>query len=192
MKYKAIKKFILDKLINELPEYLSYHRIAHVKDVLQASIVIGRREKVNEEDLILLKTAALFHDSGFIYGSTEHEEKSCEIARKYLPDYDYTTGQIEKICGMIMATKLPQRPHNHLEEILADADLDYLGRDDFFIIGDRLFKELVILDIISSEEEWNQLQVNFFKSHQYFTETSKNLRETVKAEHLAIIKSKLQ
>jgi predicted metal-dependent HD superfamily phosphohydrolase len=159
---------------------------------LDAAIFIAQQEAVNNEGLTLLKTAAVFHDSGFLVGAGDHEKSSCEIAGQYLPEYGYTSRQIEKICGMIMATKLPQTPHNHLEEILADADLDYLGRDDFFTIGNQLYDELAMFGIITNEDDWNRLQIKFFESHHYFTPTSIRLRQQKKQEHLAIIKSKLE
>src|SRR5690606_4215820 len=116
----------------------------------------------------------------------------CDIARQHLPDYDYTPEQIEVICGMIMATKIPQTPNNKLEKIICDADLDYLGRDDFFDIGNKLCDELCMYGIINSENEWNKLQVRFLEHHKYFTTSSKKLRKIKKAENLALVKSKIK
>jgi len=191
MDYKAVEDFMLQKLQNELPAHLSYHSVVHVKDVLNAAISLAQQENIHDEEIILVKTAAVFHDSGFLYGAQEHEKKSCELARKYLPEYGYTPEQIETICGMIMATKIPQTPHNHLEEILADADLDYLGRDDFFTISNWLFEELAMFGIVNNEDDWNRLQIKFFECHHYFTKTAINLRGNKKEEHLNMIKSKL-
>ncbi len=42
-----------------------------------------------------------------------------------------------------MATKIPQKLINQLEEILGEAGLDYLDRNDFFKIGKRLQYELI-------------------------------------------------
>ena len=192
MNYEAVKNLILNKLETELPKHLSYHSVAHVKDVLEASIRIAKEEQVSETELQLLKTAAVFHDAGFLFGARDHEIRSCELARHYLPQYDYNNEQIECICGLIMATKLPQQPKNHLEEILADADLDYLGRDDFFQIGNQLFEELVMFGIISNEDDWNRLQIKFFESHHYFTRTAIKLRQKSKEAHLLAIKAKLK
>ncbi len=192
MNYEAVEKVMLQKLQNELPEHLSYHSVVHVKDVLGAAIALAQQESINEEELVLVKTAAVFHDSGFLFGAQEHEKKSCEIARQYLPEYGYTSPQIEKICGMIMATKIPQTPHNHLEEILADADLDYLGREDFFTISNWLFEELAMFGIVNNEDDWNRLQIKFFEGHHYFTPTAIALRGRKKEEHLNMIKSKLK
>ena len=165
--------------------------LLHVKDVIKAVEEIAVAENVDGEDLMLLKTAALFHDSGFLHGAKDHEEKSCEIAQEYLLDYGYNQPQIDKIKGMIMATKIPQSPKNKLEEILADADLDYLGRDDFFKIGDKLFDELTMFGIVNSERDWNLLQEKFLESHHFFTKTAINNRNQKKQENLEIIKSKL-
>ena len=191
MKYNKIYAVIIDLLKEKLPEHLSYHSVGHIKDVIKSSEQIAISENVKPEELPLLKTAALFHDTGFLYGAKDHEEKSCEIAQTYLPDFDYSQHQIDLIKGMIMATKIPQRPQNHLEQILADADLDYLGRDDFFTIGDQLYEELSMFGIISSEYDWNLLQEKFLENHHFFTNTAINSRNLKKQENLNIIKAKL-
>ena len=84
MEYEKIKKIILKELKENLPEHLSYHSVMHVKDVINAVEEIALAENVGGEDLMLLKTAALFHDSGFLHGAKDHEQKSCEISQKYL------------------------------------------------------------------------------------------------------------
>lgn len=192
MEYEKLNKIILKRLRENLPEHLSYHSVMHVKDVIDAVEKIAKSEGVSDEDLVLLKTAALFHDTGFLYGSKNHEEKSCEIAVEYLSDNGYSDLHIEQIKGMIMATKIPQTPKNHLEQIVADADLDYLGRDDFFVIGDKLFEELSMFGIVNSERDWNLLQEKFLESHHYFTETAINTRKEKKQINLNIIKTKLK
>lgn len=191
MRFGEAKKFILGTLKNALPKHLSYHSVEHVKDVFNACKMLAASEGVAGENLKLLLTAALFHDSGFLKGPKEHEKKSCQIAKKHLPDFDYTPEQIKVICGMIMATKVPQEPQNHLEEIICDADLDYLGRDDFFEIGDKLYSELNMYGMLNTEDEWNKLQVRFLEAHHYFTKTAIKLRQRKKDKHLKLIKSKI-
>jgi len=90
-----------------------------------------------------------------------------------------------------MATRIPQSPQNRLGEILADADLDYLGRDNFFILSHRLFTELQAEGIIKDEEEWNKEQADFIGDHKYFTETSIKLRQAKRDQHITVIKSKI-
>lgn len=176
----------------KLPQYLTYHSINHVHDVLHSAIDLAEQEGVNGDDLILIKTAILFHDSGFLEEPKNHEERSCKIARHYLPEYEYSEGQIKKICGMIMATHIPQTPTNHLEEIVADADLDYLGRVDFLTISDYLYEEMLYFGMVSNRDEWNRIQVKFLEHHHYFTSTALKTRKPKKMEHLQAIKSKLK
>lgn len=188
MNYHAAKAFILDKLERELSEKLTYHGLHHTLDVLYATEELCRIERIAPYESLLLKTAALFHDSGFTINNREHEELGCQIARKHLPTYDYTREEIDQICGMIMATKIPQTPNNYLEGILCDADLDYLGRDDFHDIAATLFEELKAYNVLQQEEAWNRLQVNFLEKHAFFTRTNRRRRNSKKLRHLSELK----
>lgn len=192
MQFEKVKKHILAKLKKELPKNLTYHSLGHIKDVYSAAETLAKLEDVTGEDLTLLLTAVLFHDSGFLRQQKDHEAISCEIVRQILPNFDYTPEQIDRICGMIMATKIPQTPHNRLEEIICDADLDYLGRDDFFKIGNYLYDELSMYGLINNENEWNKLQERFLEGHHYFTTSAINLRKGKKDEYLAQIKEKIK
>ena len=192
MEFELVKKFIMKKLKKELPRNLTYHSAKHIKDVYGSAQTIAKLEGVKGEDLTLLLTAVLFHDSGFMKSRKEHERLSCEIASEYLPAYCYSPAQIERICDMIMATKIPQTPHNILEQIICDADLDYLGRDDFFRIGNGLYEELCIYGILNNKDEWNRLQVRFLEKHTYFTNTAMKLRKPKKDEYIKMVKNKLK
>ncbi|HEY6082867.1 MAG TPA: HD domain-containing protein [Chitinophagaceae bacterium] len=184
-KFTAISTLILGKLKQGLPPRLSYHCISHFEDVLRQSIRIARAEDIqNEEELFLLKTAALYHDSGFMFTYTGHEEKSCEIAEEDLTRLSITPMQIVKIKGLIIATRIPQNPATHLEQVLCDADLDYLGRDDFYPIAASLYRELKAFHFVKDEKEWNRIQVDFLSSHHYFTAASIRLRNEKKLMHL--------
>ena len=191
MQFQKAKAFILDKLEKELPKELTYHTLAHVNDVCSAAENIASLERVDEYEMKLLLTGALFHDAGFISGPDCHEEESCRIAARYLPGYNYSPEEIDRVCGIIMATKIPQSPKNHLEEIICDADLDYLGRDDFFPISDGLRTEFTNAGLVNNENDWNKLQVKFFEHHHFFTKTAIELRKQKKEQHLAIVKSKI-
>ncbi|MEN9612685.1 MAG: hypothetical protein RLZZ628_3499 [Bacteroidota bacterium] len=184
MQYQAAKTFIINELKTKLSSNLTYHGIHHTLDVLAATRALCTAERVGRRDTLLLKTAALFHDAGFTRSVREHERQGCEIARTFLPQFDYQNGEIEIICGMIMATKIPQSPQTRLEAILCDADLDYLGRNDFYPIGQTLFEELKSLGVLTTEQDWNRLQVHFLTAHRFCTQTNLTLREPVKQFYL--------
>lgn len=185
MRLDRAKQYILERLHSDLPDHLYYHGVHHVLDVLNATLTLAKGEQIQEADaLVLLQTAALYHDSGFIYTYRGHESKSCEIVRTVLPAFEYNDAQIDQICGMIMATKIPQSPQNHLEKILCDADLDYLGRADFVPIAQSLFEELKGLDMINDKNSWKELQVSFLREHRYWTYTARQSRDQTKQQHL--------
>lgn len=186
------KVHILAKLKTELPSARTYHSLEHTLDVYASVIGIAEQEGITGEGLALLKTAALYHDAGFTVQGTEHEEAGCRIAREVLPRYGYGPRQIELVCDMILATRIPQRPRNKLARVLCDADLDYLGRGDFWVIGDTLYKEMRHFGVLGSEREWNELQLRFLERHHYFTPTNKALREPVKQDNLALVKAWLE
>jgi len=187
-RYERTKNFIVDKLDRELPANLYYHGVHHVLDVLAAAEMLGEKEKISEKEMELVKVAVLFHDSGFLVSATNHEQRGCDLARKNLPGFNYSDKEIESICGMIIATSYPQKPKNHLEEIICDADLDYLGRDDFFTTGNNLLKEMNTNGSVQTEADWNKLQETFLNSHRYFTDTANRLRNKKKQEHLEKIR----
>ena len=188
--FSLIYDHAVNHLLLGLPKELSYHNIYHILDVLEQAQRIAKDENINnEEELLLLKTAALYHDAGFLYKYIGHEEVGCQLARKNLPDFGLNEQQTESICGMIMATKIPQLPKNKLEEIVCDADLDYLGRADFFTIGNTLFSEMREKGMVTSEKEWNLIQVKFIKEHHYFTLTNIRIREQQKLKHLEMLEA---
>ena len=189
MQFKQAGEYITNKMRKDLPEHLVYHSVEHVQDVFNAAENIGKLENITTHEMDLLLTAAWYHDAGFILQANGHEEESCRIAQEVLPAYDYTDEEIGQICGLIMATRIPQTPQNHLEQIMADADLDYLGRDDYFITSYKLYQELTHTGVICNEQDWQQVQINFMEKHHYFTQTAINLRQQKKQENLQQIKS---
>jgi uncharacterized protein len=188
MDYEKAESFVFEKLNSGLGPELSYHGVHHTKDVLEAVIALAKAEHVSDYETVLIKSAALFHDIGFTEKYKDHEEAGCVIAKEYLPGFGYNEEQTAQICGMIMATKIPQTPHNLLEEILCDADLDYLGREDFYPISHSLFLEFMNNGSIAGKKEWDKLQVKFFESHHYFTKTAKAIRLPEKNKRLAELK----
>jgi predicted metal-dependent HD superfamily phosphohydrolase len=179
---------ILAKLRAGLSPHRTYHSFEHTVDVHRTAMAIAASEHVVGEDLDLLRTAAVYHDSGFLLQDREHEMASCLLAHQDLPGFGFTFPQIERVCFMIMATRVPQEPKDGLSRILCDADLDYLGRDDFHRIGAELFKEFKYFGVLKTAREWNELQVRFLTKHRYFTATNKRIREPVKQMHLLEVK----
>ena len=188
IQFTDLQELMLNKLERELPGYLYYHNVKHTIDVVTQAELIGIGEEVNDEELLLLKTAALFHDAGHILSYDDHEHYSTLIVREILPDYFYTQRQIDIICALIQTTKLPPNPTNKLERIMCDADLDYLGRSDMIPVSNSLYRELKEMSKIDSLLDWNKLQLKFISGHHYFTSTAQSLREVNKQKQIERIK----
>ena len=189
IQFTDIQELVLDKLQNELSPLLFYHSVKHTVDVVTEAELIGWAEGCNDEEILLLKTAALFHDTGHTVSYDNHEYEGTLIAASMLPDFGYSKQQIETVCRLIMATRLPPDPSDHLESIICDSDLDYLGRSDFIPVSNTLFEELKAHNKMKSLNDWNKIQIKFISGHQYFTRTARRLREVNKQLQIERLKS---
>lgn len=184
MNIEPLKQYILAKLKSELSSQLTYHNVHHTELVYSNCKQYIKRLNINAHDAFLLRTAALMHDTGYLFAHDDHEDHSIEFTRQILPGWNYSDQQIEIIAGMISATKIPQKPTTILEQIIGDSDLDYLGTDDFYPISETLYSELKAYNKIANRDDWNKLQVNFLQHHTYHTDFAKKYREPVKQKHL--------
>ena len=188
MKFDALKTFIAKRLQTELSDKLTYHGLNHTLEVLKNCQQYAEWFDLGDRDSILLQTAALMHDTGFLFTYNDHETESKRYTRELLPEYGFLANDIDKICKMIESTRIPQNPTNDMEKMLADSDLDYLGTSRFREISETLFQELMAFSKIKSREEWNRIQVNFLEKHRYHTTFAREHREPVKQTHLLKLK----
>ena len=183
--FQNIRALVCDKLDGLNPN-LTYHNKEHTMDVVKQCERIAKDEGVEEgRELFLLKVAALYHDTGFLKTYFSHEEMSCRIFMEDAALFNFSDSDKAIVRSLIMATKLPQIPKTLFEKIICDADLDYLGRTDFFIIGEQLKREFIKYSIIHTDNEWDELQVKFLTHHQYHTESSRRCREDQKQANIA-------
>ena len=191
--YMEAVAYALDRLRRELPPQLCYHNLWHTQDdVLPAALQLARLSEVQqEEELHLLAVAAAYHDLGFVERTKDHEIVSSRIAAQTLPVFNFTSRQIERVMGLILTTRLPQAPHDLLEQIMADADLDVLGREDFFPRSELLRQESAWLGQVYTPAEWNRIQFNFLQRHAYFTAAARTRREPAKQAFLHELAARL-
>lgn len=128
----------------------------------------------------MLKIGATVHDMGFLKSPVNHEETGANMGETLMRHLGMSQKRIDVMRGLVMATKIPQSPKTELERIICDADLDYLGRDDYPEISQKLFDELKFMGILTTELEWKNLQINFLKSHSFNTPFAIKNREPKK------------
>lgn len=182
MDYPGVEKFILEMLQMKLSDKLYYHNVNHTRETIEAAAEFSRSEGLQAEEIIMLKTAALFHDSGYLQTPLDNERIGVAIANKFLPAYGYTSEQIEQICRLILATKMPQRPTTLAEEIICDADLQYLGTKEYDMQANLLRKEMSYYNTSFSDQDWLDFQIKFLQNHHYFTRSCRQSRGATKAE----------
>lgn len=147
-----------------------YHNFEHTKDVVSNVIEISEAMKITTTDTEIVLLAAWFHDTGYLENPTEHEERSAQIAVSFLTVSDYPKEKVDRVAKCIRATKVPQHPDNVLEQIMCDADLLHLGKNDSVEKGELLRKEIETLQNRRlSDEEWLNQSIEFFVSHNYHT-----------------------
>lgn len=188
IRYDDLEELIMHRLEKGIPENIYYHNLKHTIDVVVETEIIGRSEGVSKDDLFLLKTAALFHDTGFIIGYEDHELLSIKFSKEVLQEFHYTEEQINIICDLIYATHPNVEPKTHLEKIICDADLDYLGREDYLPVSQNLFRELFERGMVKTIDDWHKKQIKFFEEHKYHTKSAHKMRNNNKMKHLEELK----
>lgn len=186
--YISLFKKVKTKLRNELPEGIYYHNEKHALNIMNSVEKICFGEGIYDENILILKTAALLHDIGFLTQYHDNELVGAEKAREMLPKFGFEKEQIDQICELIIATIPTREPLNIYEKIIKDADLDYLGRGDFEQISKKLKKEYLYHGIVKTDTEYYEIQVKFLESHSFFTKTAHECRDTKKLKNLAIAK----
>ena len=189
--YVLLRKKAFKILKSELSDDLFYHGLQHTLDVLNVCNQYIKREKIDKYNAKLLRIGALLHDVGFTISNVNHEERGVEIAQQLMIEFGFSNADFKIVKGLILATKIPQTPKNHLEKIICDADLDYLGRSDFYKISDYLFKELKAYSIIKTKKEWDLAQIKFLDTHKYHTDFALRNRQTEKEKRIAELKNSM-
>lgn len=165
-----------------------YHSWVHTKSVYDAVFYLGRLENVDDEDFEELKIASLYHDIGYTTGKAEfHECESVSIALKELPSFGICDQRISNICRLILSTIPEARPAGLLEEIMHDADLEYLGRDYYPYVAELLRREKSIL-----HKTWKDEQLSFLYRHKFFTTSAQNLFDDQKEKNIRKLEDQIR
>jgi predicted metal-dependent HD superfamily phosphohydrolase len=189
MDLPGARDYIIGRLTYESNPNLFYHSVAHTLDVYHSAGRLAVIENIDPKLKIIIETAALYHDAGMLSQYDDHEASSVILACNVLPRFDYPASVIDQIAALIMVTKLPQQAVSLPEQIICDADLDYLGREDFFIHSFQLQLEWNLNGVRKTDlREWLGIQINFLSSHRYFTSAASKLRNEGKEKNLTEIR----
>jgi len=181
----------VESMMTDTSSNLFFHNFKHIMDVYQQVELLAYSEHVGEEDILLLKTAALMHDIGYaISYNDDMILLSEDIARETLPLFQYGTQQIDRVYQLMKATHCESIPNGLFEEIMHDANLMYFGRADYFTRMMSLFREQEEHHITLNKTEWFQTQINRLTNHRFYTRTARELVKVSTDQQIANLKVK--
>lgn len=194
---KLVDEYIRELFRDELPDGIKFHDANHTlhpdRGVVAIANRIAKSEKISEHDRELLITAAYFHDTGYIREYRKNEPIAARMAGRVLKLIGYTPDEIETVQKMILATDLQSEPQTHLEKILCDADLDNLGREDFFKLDAKLREGRRSRGIdVSDDARWYKETLEIVRNHHYYTDSQIKLREKGKQKNIKALLNKLE
>jgi predicted metal-dependent HD superfamily phosphohydrolase len=194
---KIVDHYIRSLFRDELPGGIKYHDSNHTLHPTRGVVAVANRiaisENISEHDRELLIAAAYFHDTGYIREYDKNEPIAARMAGRILKLIGYKPNEIEKIQKMILSTDLEREPKTHSEKILCDADLDHLGREDFFELDAKIREGRRARGIdVSDDAKWYKGTLEILKTHQYYTESQIKLRAKKKQENIKRLLKKLE
>jgi predicted metal-dependent HD superfamily phosphohydrolase len=194
---KMVDQYIKALFKDELPVGIKYHDADHTlhptRGVVAVANRIAKAENISEHDRELLIAAAYFHDTGYIREYDKNEPIAARMAGRILKLIGYKPKEVEKVQKMILATDLARVPKTHAEKILCDADLDNLGREDFFKLDGKLRQGRRARGLdVSDDVDWYRGTLEILRNHQYYTESQKKLREEEKQKNIKRLLKKLE
>ncbi|MEM9824213.1 MAG: Pycsar system effector family protein [Bacteroidota bacterium] len=187
-----VEAHVTNFITEQVPKAYSYHNVQHTENVVEAVIEIGQILELTEQEMEILQLAAWFHDTGYDKGPANHEERSAKYLRAFLEPRDYSEAVLQQIEACILATKVPQNPQNNLEAIICDADLNHLGKYNYWDRCGRLRQELAQTKHLNmSDLEWLNFELDFMNGHEYKTAIAQALYNKQKTKHIRqLIKQK--
>jgi len=189
--FDHMRTYITNYLKSNLPEEVIYHDLFHTLNVEKAAIRFGKLEGLNEEEMMLLRTATLYHDSGFIFNFSNNELHSVRLMEQQLPLFGYDKDQIDQIRSMILVTSNNVEPVTLLEQLMCDSDHDYIGRADYYVVSEKLRAEIEANEQPMTELEWIDFQLDYLENeHKYYSVSAINIRDKGKKNRIIELKQK--
>jgi HD superfamily phosphodiesterase len=186
------QQFVADHISRQLGDDFVYHNLSHTERVVAEAYAMARHYSVQGHEFDSLLLACWFHDSGHSPEPFGHEIIGMEIMRSFLALEDIEGFDAELAESLIMATIVDEEPTTLLEEIIKDADLHYLGLDDYSEKAELLRKEWeIVQDRKLSNSEWYNVNLQFFGSHRFYTDYAQKTYGPQKDQNRLEIEQKL-
>lgn len=192
--FEKAEQFVSNLLKDKLSASYTYHNFKHTQRVVKAAKILADAEKVSDGEKAALVLAAWFHDTGYVLGAQNHEEKSVSIFREFLNENTVADETVALVESLIRITEMRREPTTVPEKIIRDADCSHFGKEDFESISASLRKEWEITQQkIYTDREWFLGNLEMLtKWHQYQTEYALNSWQPQKEKNVQSMKEKIQ
>lgn len=186
--------FVFNLLKDRLSSSFIYHNFDHTSDVVSAVKTLSQQENLSTEELEMLVVAAWFHDTGYIEGFENHEEKSVKIATDFLTEKGKSVAYINQVSVLIRATLYCYEPKNLLEKIIKDADFYHFTTENYCDRCELLRGEWeVVKQKQSSDLEWARENLDMLtQCHQYYTDYAIANWQVLKDKNVNLIQAKIK
>lgn len=166
------------------PVYL-YHDLDHTLQVVEAAQILATDHNISDKDRSRLLIAAAFHDSGYFDDMNNHESASARVAATFLQSQNASTHMINDVVYLIQATALHAAPATELQAMLRDADLHYLGSDEFIPRSNALRYEWEkTRELYFTDQGWVEQNIRFMQQHKFHTPAAQARYGSKKAANL--------
>ena len=169
-----------------------FHNLAHTLDVVEATVEIGSRTELTEDEMESAIIAAWLHDVGYLEGEGDHESKAADRAKELLQSWGASHRKILEVTEAILSTRIPQRPRSIVSKVVCDADLFHLSTEACTVQSDKLREEWKLTDKKDlTEKDWQKQNLAFLENHQYHTPYGQTILQEGKKRNIKILRKKI-
>jgi len=171
---------------------LTFHNFSHTHDVVIHAKKMANHYGLDEKETFILTAAAWFHDTGYYTGEASgHEQRGAEMAGRFLKNLSVNEDLITEVKKCIMATEMPQKPENLLQQIMCDADLYHFGTEQFSERNSLMQEEVERKTGCKIDSNnWRKSTICLLESHFFKTGYGRELLEYGKKKNLERLKRK--
>jgi predicted metal-dependent HD superfamily phosphohydrolase len=182
---QAVSNYVAEYFKEHGSEELLYHNYEHTASVATAASELNAHYRLSEQDDFIVRVAAWFHDLGYLVDPDNHEAASVVLAENFLKEKKVPSVIIDEVKACILATRMPQKPKNLLQQIVCDADMSHFSTDSFAEKSKQLRKELQTrCGLAISKNAWRHQTICLLEVHQYHTDYAREHWNVKKMENL--------
>lgn len=186
--------YVHDLFKDKLSASFTYHNFAHTQRVVKAAQTLAASEEtLSPDEAVALELAAWFHDTGYIYGSEQHEQKSALIFKEFASQNEIPQNIASLTERLIAVTEMCIDPVTTAENIMRDADSSHFGSPDYETIANLLRQEWASQGRAYTDAGWKAGNVEMLtKWHRFRTAYALREWQPQKDKNIQAIQRKLK